>query len=64
MNPNKELTITVQQFNRLTRQNQAMRGILERLSTMCPSNEGLGGHAPMPAFFELARQARAALKED
>jgi len=38
-----------------------MLEILKRLSSMCPSNEGLGGHAPIEAFFIIGNRARAAI---
>lgn len=35
--------------------------IATRLSRLCPSNEGLGGHAPIGAFIQLGEAARAAI---
>ena len=36
---------------------------LAAFSRMAPSDEGLGGHAPLSAFIEHARRARALLAE-
>ena len=35
--------------------------IVEKLSRLTPSSEGLGGHAPLSAFIQLASDARKAL---
>lgn len=35
--------------------------ILQKLSSLAPSSEGLGGHAPLSAFIQLASDARKAL---
>lgn len=35
--------------------------ILQKLSRLAPSSEGLGGHAPLSAFLQLASDARKAL---
>lgn len=35
--------------------------LLRKLSDLCPTPEGLGGHAPLEAFLELGKQARAIL---
>jgi hypothetical protein len=35
-----------------------MLTILKKLSQLCPSNEGLGGHAPLAAFYQIAWEAR------
>lgn len=32
--------------------------VCRSLSRLAPSNEGLGGHAPLEAFFEIAQRAR------
>jgi hypothetical protein len=40
---------------------QELLDITKKLSQMCPSNEGLGGHAPLSAFFALAEDARSAI---
>lgn len=40
---------------------EAMKGVLAKLSRLAPSNEGLGGHAPIEAFLTLAIEARRAL---
>jgi hypothetical protein len=45
----------------LTRTNTDLLNIVRRLSDMAPSSEGLGGHAPLMAFTELAIQARRVL---
>ena len=34
-----------------------MLALLERLVLLCPSDEGLGGHAPIQAFINLGREA-------
>jgi len=34
-----------------------MLALLERLVLLCPSDEGLGGHAPIQAFISLGREA-------
>jgi hypothetical protein len=35
--------------------------VLKKLSRLAPSNEGLGGRAPLDAFLMLAHEARAAI---
>ena len=35
--------------------------ISKRLASLCPSEEGLGGHAPIGAFVQLGSRARAVL---
>ncbi len=35
-----------------------MLEILKKLSRLCPSAEGLGGHAPLSAFYQVAWEAR------
>lgn len=35
--------------------------ILQKLSSLAPSSEGLGGHAPLSAFIQLASEARKVL---
>lgn len=35
-----------------------MLAVLEKLSRLCPSAEGLGGHAPLSAFYQVAWEAR------
>lgn len=35
--------------------------VCEMLSRLAPSNEGIGGHAPIGAFFAAAHKARAAI---
>lgn len=40
----------------------AMVEVCLTLSSLAPSAEGLGGHAPIGAFFIAAERARAALK--
>ena len=35
-----------------------MLEILKKLSRLCPSAEGLGGHAPLSAFHQVAWEAR------
>lgn len=39
----------------------ALYAIARRLVALCPSDEGLGGHAPIGAFLNLGHSARAAL---
>lgn len=36
---------------------------LVSLSNLCPSNEGLGGHAPIQAFIMKGQEARELLNE-
>lgn len=45
----------------LTARERALEDICRRLSLLCPSSEGLGGHAPVAAFIELGMAARATL---
>lgn len=40
---------------------EGLVGILQKLSSLAPSNEGLGGHAPLSAFIQLASEARKVL---
>ena len=40
-----------------------MLAALQSFVALCPSDEGLGGHAPIGAFFVVANQARAAIKK-
>lgn len=35
--------------------------LLEKLIRLCPSNEGLGGHAPLSAFYQVAWEAKRLL---
>jgi hypothetical protein len=41
---------------------EALVGFVTSFLALCPSSEGLGGHAPMGAFLSLADKARAALE--
>jgi tetrahydromethanopterin S-methyltransferase subunit B len=38
--------------------NADLLAALERFTSLCPSNDGLGGHAPMSAFYTAAALAR------
>lgn len=62
MNPNKDMTITVEQFNRLTRQNQAMREALKQIIDAADDPENERDRDLVWAIDW--EQARAALKED
>ena len=42
-------------------ENRRLRGLLEELGRLCPDESGLGGHAPLAAFYNVAHKARAAL---
>lgn len=35
--------------------------VAQLLASLCPDSEGMGGHAPIGAFLEAGRQARAAI---
>ena len=43
------------------RKREALAVALALFCRLCPSGEGLGGHAPRGAFYAAARAARAAL---
>lgn len=45
----------------LAQQREELLDIARRLSELCPSNEGLGGRAPISAFLSLGQRARAAI---
>lgn len=49
------------QISNLQAENTRLQIALERFVRLCPSPEGLGGHAPMGAFSIAADYARAAL---
>lgn len=46
----------------LVEENKRLREALQSFLSLCPSAEGLGGHAPIEAFWVIADRARAALK--
>ncbi len=46
----------------LKAENEKLRGLLKRFTSLCPNSEGLGGHAPMYAFSTLAHIVRKALE--
>ena len=35
-----------------------MLSVLKKLVRLCPSSEGLGGHAPLGAFYQVAWEAQ------
>lgn len=46
---------------RAVNSHEALVDVVKKLSSMCPSNEGLGGHAPLQAFLHLGQLAREVL---
>jgi hypothetical protein len=40
-----------------------LRALLYKLSNLCPSDEGLGGRAPLGAFYQVAWEARQFFKK-
>jgi len=43
--------------------NEKITDLLVKLSRLCPSGEGLGGHAHLQAFLNLGNEARKILEE-
>jgi len=54
-------TATEQANARLIATAPDLLAALEAFVSLCPSPEGMGGHAPIGAFFVIAGQARAAI---
>jgi hypothetical protein len=53
----------VNSHDTLVAERDEFRRILEQLSRLAPSDEGLGGHAPAQAYAVVVANARAALAQ-